>query len=56
MNTRMNTTRKWMKKIRVKREGAHVLLFQGSQLLIKMCFLGHDLYSERENLNVQSVN
>ena len=51
---RKNALRQWMMKFKVLWEGTHGGLFQGSQLLITMCFQEHGLSSARGNLIGQS--
>ena len=53
---RNNTLRLWMMKSKVLREGTNGRLFQGSQLLITMCFQEHCISSARGNLVGQSGN
>ena len=54
--TRKNILRQWMMKFKFLLEGTHGRLFQGSQLLITMCFQKHGISSIKVNLIGQSRN
>ena len=51
VNTRTNTTSQWIMKLRVLWERRHMILFQVSQLVIKMCLQKHCLSITRGKLN-----